>query len=70
MKSNCLTVYVFIPLQLFDKGELLECIRKLVEVDQDWVPSAQDTSLYIRPTFIGIEVSWIVTVWSPVQLLK
>lgn len=44
-------------LQLFDKAELLECIRKLVEVDQDWVPHSQDASLYIRPTFIGTEVS-------------
>lgn len=44
-------------LPLFDKGELLECIRKLVEVDQDWVPFSQDASLYIRPTFIGIEPS-------------
>lgn len=42
---------------MFDKAELLECIRKLVEVDQEWVPYSQDASLYIRPTFIGIEVS-------------
>ncbi|KAA8585477.1 hypothetical protein FQN60_004171 [Etheostoma spectabile] len=42
---------------LFNKDELLECIRKLVEVDHEWVPAAQDTSLYIRPTFIGIEPS-------------
>ena len=35
---------------------MLECIRKLVEVDQDWVPQSADASLYIRPTFIGIEV--------------
>ncbi|XP_035470821.2 branched-chain-amino-acid aminotransferase, mitochondrial [Scophthalmus maximus] len=44
-------------LPLFDKGELLECIRKLVELDQEWVPYSQDASLYIRPTFIGIEPS-------------
>lgn len=42
--------------QLFDKSELLACIRKLVEVDQEWVPYSQDASLYIRPTFIGTEV--------------
>ncbi|KAM3598139.1 uncharacterized protein V6R79_014037 [Siganus canaliculatus] len=41
----------------FEKAELLECIKKLVEVDQDWVPHSQDASLYIRPTFIGIEPS-------------
>ena len=27
----------------------LEAIKALVEVDKDWVPSAPDTSLYIRP---------------------
>lgn len=41
----------------FDKPELLECIKKLVEVDQEWVPYSQNTSLYIRPTFIGTEPS-------------
>ncbi|XP_030195603.1 branched-chain-amino-acid aminotransferase, mitochondrial isoform X2 [Gadus morhua] len=44
-------------LPLFDKAELLECIRKLVEVDQEWVPYSLDASLYIRPTFIGVEPS-------------
>ncbi|KAG7504864.1 branched-chain-amino-acid aminotransferase, cytosolic-like isoform X2 [Solea senegalensis] len=44
-------------LPLFDKGELLSCINKLVEVDQEWVPYSQDASLYIRPTFIGTEPS-------------
>lgn len=34
----------------------MECIKKLVEVDQEWVPYSQEASLYIRPTFIGIEV--------------
>uniref|UniRef100_A0A3Q2QCN8 Branched-chain-amino-acid aminotransferase n=1 Tax=Fundulus heteroclitus TaxID=8078 RepID=A0A3Q2QCN8_FUNHE len=48
-------------LPLFDKLELLQCIRKLVEVDQDWVPFSQDASLYIRPTFIGTEVSCCLT---------
>ncbi|MBN3315084.1 BCAT1 protein, partial [Atractosteus spatula] len=44
-------------LPLFDKQELLQCIRKLVEVDQDWVPFSTEASLYIRPTFIGTEPS-------------
>ncbi|CAN9505944.1 unnamed protein product [Ophioblennius macclurei] len=48
-------------LPLFDKAELLECIRKLVEVDQEWVPYSQDASLYIRPTFIGTEPSFRVS---------
>lgn len=44
-------------LQSFDAAELQECIRKLVEVDQDWVPRSDSASLYIRPTFLGTEVS-------------
>ncbi|XP_037112430.1 branched-chain-amino-acid aminotransferase, mitochondrial isoform X1 [Syngnathus acus] len=48
-------------LPMFDKGELLECIKKLVELDQEWVPYSQDASLYIRPTFIGTEPSLGVT---------
>lgn len=39
---------------------MLECIRKLVEVDKEWVPYSQDASLYIRPTFIGTEVSFSI----------
>lgn len=42
--------------QGFDKIELLECIRRLVEVDQDWVPGSAGTSLYVRPVLIGNEV--------------
>lgn len=43
-------------LQPFDKRELLECIKKLIELDHEWVPYSTDASLYIRPTFIGVEV--------------
>jgi len=42
-------------LPAFDKGELLKCLKKLVTIDQEWVPSAEQSSLYIRPTFIGTE---------------
>ncbi|XP_078215499.1 branched-chain-amino-acid aminotransferase, mitochondrial isoform X2 [Callithrix jacchus] len=44
-------------LQGFDKLELLECIRRLIEVDKDWVPDAAGTSLYVRPVLIGNEAS-------------
>ncbi|XP_074427602.1 branched-chain-amino-acid aminotransferase, mitochondrial isoform X4 [Larus michahellis] len=43
--------------QAFDEGELLECIRALVRLEQEWVPPGPGTSLYIRPTFIGTEPS-------------
>lgn len=42
--------------QVFDKEELLECIKELVKLDQEWVPYSTSASLYIRPTFIGTEV--------------
>ncbi|GAA6228185.1 branched-chain-amino-acid aminotransferase, cytosolic [Lates japonicus] len=44
-------------LPAFDQSELLECIRRLVEIDQDWVPYSGSASLYIRPTFISTEPS-------------
>ncbi|XP_019751918.1 branched-chain-amino-acid aminotransferase, cytosolic [Hippocampus comes] len=42
-------------LPIFEPSELLECIRKLVEVDQDWIPRSDTASLYIRPTLISTE---------------
>jgi len=42
-------------LPAFNGSELLECIRKLCQVDQDWVPHDTSASLYIRPTMIGTE---------------
>lgn len=39
----------------FDPHELVQCIRRLIQVDQEWVPHSVSSSLYIRPTMIGIE---------------
>ena len=36
----------------------LECIKDLIRIDKDWVPKAKDTSLYVRPTYIGTEVRY------------
>ncbi|XP_039617511.1 branched-chain-amino-acid aminotransferase, cytosolic isoform X1 [Polypterus senegalus] len=41
----------------FDKQELLNCIKKLINIDQEWVPYSSSASLYIRPTFVGTEPS-------------
>lgn len=46
--------------QGFDKQELLECIRRLIDVDKDWVPGGNGTSLYVRPVLIGNEVGTAV----------
>jgi len=42
-----------LALPTFDKKELLECIKKLVLIDKDWIPSKINYSLYIRPTMIS-----------------
>ncbi|XP_073427225.1 branched-chain-amino-acid aminotransferase, mitochondrial [Dendrobates tinctorius] len=48
-------------LPAFDKAELLECLRRLIDIDREWVPKSTSASLYIRPTFIGTEPSLGVT---------
>ena len=39
----------------FDGNEVLKCLKKLIEIDREWVPYSQTSSLYIRPTMIGTE---------------
>jgi len=39
-----------IPEELFLKG-----IEELVRLERDWIPTAEGTSLYIRPTMIAVE---------------
>ncbi|XP_037086748.1 branched-chain-amino-acid aminotransferase, cytosolic-like [Pollicipes pollicipes] len=39
----------------FDGQELISCIKRLVAIDQEWVPHSTASSLYIRPTLIGTE---------------
>ncbi|MBQ3403903.1 MAG: branched-chain amino acid aminotransferase [Oscillospiraceae bacterium] len=34
----------------------VEALKKLVEIDADWVPTAKDTSLYVRPFMFADEV--------------
>lgn len=44
-------------LPTFDGEELVKCMKRLLEVDQEWVPHSESSSLYLRPTLIGIDVS-------------
>ncbi|CAL1271716.1 unnamed protein product [Larinioides sclopetarius] len=44
-------------LPLFDADELLKCMKKLIAIDQHWIPEKEGCSLYVRPTLIGIEPS-------------
>lgn len=36
-----------------DEADFLEILDKLIEIDKDWVPHSEGTSLYIRPFMIG-----------------
>ncbi len=38
-----------------DEAFCVEAIKKLVEMDKDWIPSAPGTSLYIRPFIFAID---------------
>ncbi|KAK2584297.1 hypothetical protein KPH14_006693 [Odynerus spinipes] len=42
-------------LPTFNGNELIQCISRLVSIDQEWVPHSTAASLYIRPTLIGID---------------
>ncbi|KAJ7557665.1 hypothetical protein O6H91_04G004900 [Diphasiastrum complanatum] len=44
-----------IGLPHFDKVALLECIKELLRVEKDWIPSEEGFSLYIRPTMIATD---------------
>ncbi len=40
---------------LIDEAFCVDAIKKLVEVDQDWIPTEPGTSLYIRPFIFAID---------------
>ncbi|XP_047121507.1 branched-chain-amino-acid aminotransferase, cytosolic isoform X1 [Schistocerca piceifrons] len=42
-------------LPTFDGDELIRCLCRLILIDQEWVPHSEASSLYIRPTIIGID---------------
>lgn len=41
---------LIIPPQTFDGDAFLECIRRLVALERQWIPNLPGHSLYIRPT--------------------
>ncbi|KAL1938995.1 hypothetical protein VTO73DRAFT_11148 [Trametes versicolor] len=46
-----------VALPPFDTDELLKLIRRLVAIEQRWIPTQKGHSLYIRPTIIGTRSS-------------
>lgn len=55
-------------LPTFNGSHLISCIQKLLELDQEWVPHSEASSLYIRPTMIGVDPSLGVGASSEVEL--
>jgi branched-chain amino acid aminotransferase len=51
MRSSCDRICI----PPVDDGIYLEALKTLVSVEKDWVPSAPDTSLYLRPFIIATE---------------
>ncbi|MCL2165120.1 MAG: branched-chain amino acid aminotransferase [Oscillospiraceae bacterium] len=58
-----------------DESFMVEAIKRLVDVDRDWIPKTKCTSLYIRPfiiaidPFVGVRPSerfWFIIILSPV----
>nr|CAG4648626.1 EOG090X051P [Polyphemus pediculus] len=41
----------------FDAQEMIKCIKRLIQIDRDWIPNSSTSSLYIRPTFIATDPS-------------
>ncbi len=39
----------------FDGDFVIKAIKELVKIDQDWIPTAKDTSLYIRPFVFAVD---------------
>ncbi|CAD5122078.1 unnamed protein product [Dimorphilus gyrociliatus] len=39
----------------FEGQELIECIKRLISVDKEWVPHSTSSTLYIRPTLMGTD---------------
>lgn len=44
-------------LPMFDGDELIKCVARLIQIDQEWVPHSETSTLYVRPSLIGTEVS-------------
>jgi len=41
----------------FDIHQMIECTKKLVEIEKDWIPERPMHSLYLRPTSMSMDNS-------------
>ena len=52
-RMNASMERLFMP--TFDGDQFLECIKELLRVDKDWIPTGEGNSLYLRPTAISTQ---------------
>ncbi|XP_047989188.1 branched-chain-amino-acid aminotransferase, cytosolic [Leguminivora glycinivorella] len=45
-------------LPIFNGEELIKCMKRLIQIDQEWVPHSETSTLYIRPTLIATEATF------------
>ncbi|XP_063636304.1 branched-chain-amino-acid aminotransferase, cytosolic [Cydia splendana] len=45
-------------LPIFNGEELIKCMKRLIQIDQEWVPHCESSTLYIRPTLIATEATF------------
>lgn len=55
-------------LPTFQPEQMIECLKRLVKLEQEWIPHSETSSLYIRPTFIGTDPSLGVALSNNAQL--
>lgn len=55
-------------LPTFDPEEFTECLKRLIKLEQEWIPHSETSSLYVRPTFIGTDPSLGVALSNNAQL--
>lgn len=52
-----------------DEDLALDALKKLIQVDKDWIPTAEGTSLYIRPFIIATDSSLSVSASGSYQFM-
>lgn len=45
-------------LPMFDGNEFIKCMVRLIQIDQEWVPHSETSTLYVRPTLIGTDAAF------------
>jgi len=51
----------------FEPEEFLQCLKRLIKIEDEWIPHSESSSLYIRPTFIGTDVSYNAWIQSTLK---